>query len=87
MLPEAGVQVFLWGSPAAERDLKLAKDAGFTWVKQMFQWDLTQRQISVDPGVRFRQAFRTSDRQARLEIIRSRAFVEERGAGLVRVEP
>lgn len=37
--PEAGVQVFLWGSPAAERDLKLAKDAGFTWVKQMFQWD------------------------------------------------
>ena len=37
--PEAGVQVFLWGSPNAERDLKLAKDAGFTWVKQMFQWD------------------------------------------------
>jgi hypothetical protein len=37
--PEAGVQLFMWGSPAAERDLKLAKDAGFTWVKQMFQWD------------------------------------------------
>lgn len=37
--PEAGVQVFMWGSAQAERDLKLAKDAGFTWVKQMFQWD------------------------------------------------
>lgn len=37
--PETSVQVFLWGSPNAERDLKLAKDAGFTWVKQMFQWD------------------------------------------------
>ncbi len=37
--PEAGVQVFLWGSPYVDRDLKLAKDAGFTWIKQMFQWD------------------------------------------------
>jgi len=37
--PEAGVQVFLWGSPTVDRDLKLAKGAGFTWSKQMFQWD------------------------------------------------
>lgn len=37
--PEAGVQVFMWGSPSAERDMKLAKEAGYTWIKQMFQWD------------------------------------------------
>ena len=37
--PEAGVQVFLWGSPTVDRDLKLAKGAGFTWIKQMFQGD------------------------------------------------
>lgn len=42
--PEAGIQVFMWGSPSAERDLKLAKDAGFTWVKQMFQWDYIEQQ-------------------------------------------
>lgn len=41
--PEAGVQVFLWGSPNVERDLELAKAAGFTWVKQMFQWDFIER--------------------------------------------
>jgi polysaccharide biosynthesis protein PslG len=41
--PEAGVQVFLWGSPYRERDLILARDAGFTWIKQMFQWDYIER--------------------------------------------
>lgn len=41
--PEAGVQVFLWGSDKVERDLKLAKDAGFTWIKQMFQWNYIER--------------------------------------------
>ena len=41
--PEAGVQVFLWGNPNIGRDLKLAKDAGFTWVKQMFQWNFIER--------------------------------------------
>lgn len=31
--------VFLWGHrEEADRDLKLAKDAGFTWVKQRFEW-------------------------------------------------
>ncbi|MFN8523084.1 MAG: cellulase family glycosylhydrolase [Chloroflexota bacterium] len=35
----AGVHVFLWGNEATTaRDLKLAKDAGFTWVKQRFEW-------------------------------------------------
>lgn len=41
--PESSIQVFLWGSAQAERDLKLAKDAGFTWVKQMFQWDYIEK--------------------------------------------
>ena len=41
--PEAGVQVFMWGVPDIGRDLKLAKDAGFTWVKQMFQWNYIER--------------------------------------------
>jgi hypothetical protein len=31
--------VFLWGHrEEADRDLKLAKEAGFTWVKQRFEW-------------------------------------------------
>lgn len=33
-----GVQVFLWGSPNTERDLKLVKEAGFVFVKQSFEW-------------------------------------------------
>jgi hypothetical protein len=38
--PDYAVQVFLWGQPdTTERDLKLAKEAGFRWVKQMFQWN------------------------------------------------
>lgn len=37
--PEYGVHVFLWGNaPTTERDLKLARDAGFGWVKQRFEW-------------------------------------------------
>ena len=38
-VPEAGVHVFLWGNfDTSSRDLKLAKDGGFTWVKQRFEW-------------------------------------------------
>ena len=38
-LPDAGIQVFLWGNaPTTERDLGLAKEAGFTWVKERFEW-------------------------------------------------
>jgi polysaccharide biosynthesis protein PslG len=40
---EPGVQVFLWGSPTRERDIDLAKAAGFTWIKQMFQWDYIEQ--------------------------------------------
>lgn len=36
---QPAVHVFLWGHPdTTERDLKLAKDAGFAWVKQRFEW-------------------------------------------------
>jgi GH35 family endo-1,4-beta-xylanase len=34
-----GVQVHLWGYPdTTERDLRLAREAGFTWVKLQFPW-------------------------------------------------
>ena len=34
-----GVQVHLWGYPdTTQRDLELARAAGFTWVKQLFPW-------------------------------------------------
>ena len=37
--PSPAVHVFLWGNPdTTDRDLKLAKEAGFTWVKQRFEW-------------------------------------------------
>ncbi len=37
--PEAAVHVFLWGAfDTTARDLRLAKDGGFTWVKQQFEW-------------------------------------------------
>ncbi len=37
------MQVFLWGDPNIGQPLQLAKDAGFTWVKQMFQWNYIER--------------------------------------------
>lgn len=49
-LPEAAVHVFLWGNvETTERDLRLAKEAGFTWVKQRFEW----RNIERDGKGRF----------------------------------
>ncbi|MEJ5198172.1 MAG: cellulase family glycosylhydrolase, partial [Anaerolineae bacterium] len=37
--PDYGVQAFLWWRPeVADRDLNLVKEAGFTWVKQLFSW-------------------------------------------------
>ncbi|MBC7224170.1 MAG: cellulase family glycosylhydrolase [Anaerolineae bacterium] len=37
--PDYGVQVFLWWrEEVADRDLQLARDAGFRWVKQLFSW-------------------------------------------------
>src|SRR5438309_6178139 len=36
---DPSVHVFLWGNPATTaRDLQLAKDGGFHWVKQRFEW-------------------------------------------------
>ena len=37
--PEYGVHVLLWANPETARDLRLANAAGFTWVKQLFQWN------------------------------------------------
>lgn len=37
--PDSGVQAFLWWrEEVADRDLKLIKDGGFNWVKQLFSW-------------------------------------------------
>jgi polysaccharide biosynthesis protein PslG len=37
--PSPAVHVFLWGNfDTTDRDLAAAKDAGFTWVKQRFEW-------------------------------------------------
>jgi len=36
--PIRSIQVFLWGSGTAARDLNLAKEAGFTWIKQGIEW-------------------------------------------------
>jgi len=46
--PEYGMEVAIWGKPDAiiDRDLSLVKDAGFTWVKQLFRW----RDIEVQKG-------------------------------------
>ena len=36
---QPAISVFLWGHPeSTDRDLQLAKDAGFTWIKQRFEW-------------------------------------------------
>ena len=38
--PDYAMQVMLWGNaPTTERDLELVKNAGFRWIKQMFQWN------------------------------------------------
>jgi hypothetical protein len=37
-LADPAVHVFLWGSPASDRDLDLAQRGGFHWVKQRFEW-------------------------------------------------
>ncbi|MGH2461054.1 MAG: hypothetical protein ACRDIY_19525 [Chloroflexota bacterium] len=36
--PDYGIQVFLWGSGNASRDLGLAKEGGFRWIKQSIEW-------------------------------------------------
>jgi hypothetical protein len=36
---DSAIHVFLWGNaPTTARDLQLARDAGFHWVKQRFEW-------------------------------------------------
>src|SRR4051812_48181808 len=42
--PSPAVHVFLWGnSETTDRDLNAAKDAGFTWVKQRFEWRFIEK--------------------------------------------
>lgn len=36
--PDYSIQVFLWGSAKAERDLGLAREAGLRWIKQSIEW-------------------------------------------------
>jgi polysaccharide biosynthesis protein PslG len=43
--PSPTVHVFLWGNPeTTDRDLRLAKEAGFTWVKQRFEWRYIEKE-------------------------------------------
>lgn len=45
--PDYGIQAFLWWRPeVADRDLGLARDMGFRWVKQIFGW----RDIELSKG-------------------------------------
>lgn len=47
--PEYGMTIQLWGMGdcVTKRDLELVKEAGFTWVRQLFRW----RDIEVAKGV------------------------------------
>lgn len=58
--PEYSAHVLLWGNPQAERDLKLAKDAGFESVKQMFQWNY------IEPDSKGKFEWNEPDRLAKL---------------------
>ncbi|MCS7003152.1 MAG: cellulase family glycosylhydrolase, partial [Dehalococcoidia bacterium] len=41
--PDYSVQVFLWGNaPTNQETIDYVKAAGFTWVKQMFQWNFIE---------------------------------------------
>jgi hypothetical protein len=54
--PDYGIQVFLWGSANAQRDLGLVKEAGFRWFKQSIEWRY------VEPHVKGQLEFNEPDR-------------------------
>ncbi len=54
--PDYGIQVFLWGSERAERDLALAREAGFRWIKQSIEWRY------VEPHAKGKFEFNEPDR-------------------------
>jgi polysaccharide biosynthesis protein PslG len=54
--PDFGVQVFLWGSAQAQRDLSLANEGGFRWIKQSIEWRY------VEPHVKGTLEFNEPDR-------------------------
>jgi hypothetical protein len=54
--PDFGIQVFLWGSGQADRDLSLVKELGFRWIKQSIEWRY------VEPHVKGTLEFNEPDR-------------------------
>jgi len=54
--PDFGVQAFLWGSGVAERDVEIARAAGFRWIKQSFEWRY------IEPHVKGAYEFNEPDR-------------------------
>lgn len=55
--PDYGVHVFLWGSfDSTERDLRLATEGGFNWVKQRFEWRY------IEPHVKGKYEWNEPDR-------------------------
>ncbi len=54
--PDFGIQVFLWGSGVADRDLNLAKEGGFRWVKQSIEWRY------IEPHIKGKYEFNEPDR-------------------------
>ncbi len=54
--PDYSLQVFLWGSGNAQRDLGLVKEAGFRWFKQSIEWRY------VEPHVKGQLEFNEPDR-------------------------
>jgi hypothetical protein len=46
--PDYGISVFLWGNAnTTQRDLDRVRELGFTWIRQLFQWQFIE---SVDKG-------------------------------------
>jgi hypothetical protein len=54
--PDFGIQVFLWGSGKADRDLSLVNELGFRWIKQSIEWRY------VEPHVKGTLEFNEPDR-------------------------
>lgn len=54
--PDFGIQVFLWGSERADRDLALAQEGGFRWIKQSIEWRY------VEPHEKGKYEFNEPDR-------------------------
>jgi hypothetical protein len=58
--PDYGIQVFLWGSASAQRDLSLVRELGFRWIKQSIEWRY------VEPHEKGQYEFNEPDRLLRM---------------------